>query len=115
MKSQAKDQQTAKPMYEELLASTLTPDDIKALKRREKIKAELAELDKTLKPKITRTIDELGEGEHEIGNVVVKLARSTRMSVSWKDLAYAELDEAVIENLMPRHTQPHIIDSAKIL
>lgn len=91
----------------------LTEDDVKLLKRRETIKAELKRLDTHLKPRITETIDIRGTGLVLIGNKQVELKRSIRASVSWKPLLYSIIDESTIDAVKDDYSNETNIDSCK--
>lgn len=105
--------QTIKPLAD--VDSLLTADDLKLWQRREKIKAELAKIEKQVKPRIKATIDAMGEGAFDIDGHRVELKRGHRDAVSWQSLATALLDQAIIDEQKPSFTVTHDIDSIKVV
>ena len=95
--------------------ATLTANDIKLLRGRDRLKAELKRLDAHLKPRISAAIDELGAGRVMVGASMVELRRSARLSVSWAALATALLAADVIASQRESFTVEHTIDSCKVV
>lgn len=93
----------------------LSPVDIALLQEREELRAELKKLDSYLKPRIGATIDKMGIGKVFIGNNVVELRRSTRLSVSWAALCTSIAEPQAIEDAKGDFIVEHTIDSVKVV
>ncbi len=85
-------------------AALMTEADVELLQREEGLKAELARIEKVLKPKKQAMLDKLGEGRFAVGKYQIELSCSYRESTSWKSVAYAVADEDVVNREKGKHT-----------
>ncbi len=86
-KTEAKNTKTIKQLVP--VVEMLEEADLVLMKRRDKIKAELKQLDSQLKPRIENTVKRFGVCTVKIGDAQVRLSQSVRASVSWKACAYS--------------------------
>jgi hypothetical protein len=95
-------------------ADLLNADGVELLRRWEQIKADYKEIGDHVKLLTDNTIERYGCGVHSVNGVNITLTESERQSVSWKSLAYAVADEAVINDQLPSFTEAYKIRSAKV-
>ena len=96
-------------------ASVLTEADLALIKKRETLRRNLKKVETELKPRITRTLDQYGEGQFMLGNMIVELKRTIRSAVSWKSLAHGVVEPEVITSVQANYTVESNIDSAKVV
>ena len=96
-------------------SSVLTTDDLSLIKKRETLKRNLKKVEAELKPRITRTVDQYGEGTFMLGNMIVELKRTVRSSISWKSLAHGVIEPEVITSVQASYTVESNIDSVKVV
>jgi len=101
--------------------AVLTETDVKLLKEREGLRAELKRLDDYLKPRIEATIQVCGWADRPhtgrvcIGESFMDLTTAVRLTTSWKACCYALANEAEVDAVRGDFTLESTSYSAKVV
>jgi len=81
------------------LSKMFTKKDLELLRRKKELQAEIAEIDATLKPKISKAVQAFGDGEHKVHGTTLLFKSQTRVTTSWKPMVYKLCTEEQIEKV----------------
>lgn len=79
------------------LSTTFTKKDLALLRRKAELKAELAEIDAVIKPKIEKAVRSFGVKTLKAHGATLILNMQTRITTKWKGLAESMLSQDQID------------------
>ena len=82
------------------LSTVFTKRDLETFRRRAELKAELAEVEAELRPKIENAINKCGAGEHTAHGVNFILKKVVRTNTKWKGIAQHFATEKQINSVL---------------
>lgn len=96
--------------------SILNREDVRLLKLKAALRAELKSIEAKLRPKIDRVVEKIGaDCEVRVGSDVVHVKRTQVSVADWKTIAYAVAPENEILEIKPLYTKVSKRDLVEVL